>query len=103
MKLILCVIAAATLAACATPQQREARINARISDAQTTCSAMGYASDHPQYQQCTMMVYQQGEANRQAANNQLIQSGLQMMNPPRPAPLQTPVTCRQWNTGWTCQ
>jgi hypothetical protein len=47
---------------------------------------MGYGSDHPQYRECTLTVYQQAEGNRQAAARQLLQSGVQMMIESRPQP-----------------
>lgn len=94
------VTACVVLAACATPAQKQARLEARAAEAVYTCRALGFQDGTPEGVQCALGVMQQREAGRQAAAETMLGVGLGMMaTQPRPAQISS---CRWVGSIWTC-
>lgn len=98
MRGALAVLAVA-VAGCATPQQR---MQQRMIEAESVCSAAGFQQGSPEYQQCTIQMYQAAAANRQAQSAAAIAAGAAMIQASQPKPPPPPVTCRWFANSWIC-
>ena len=79
------------------PTYQEIR-QSQISSAKSACASYGYERDTPEMSQCVQLEVAKIEAQRQRANDAMIQNGLSMMqNASNPTRYNTPVTtnCRR--------
>ncbi len=88
---------------CATPQQRQERLQADLIAALEMCYSVGFQRGSSEAQQCAMQVYSQqkaSDAQRRATAAAIGYTLLQNSRQPAPPPA---VICRQMNVGMVCQ
>lgn len=74
------------LAGCATQEQLQERQRAYMNTLYAQCSAYGFAQGTPDFGQCLMRLDMANRQSGHAANQQLIDSGLNTMRQAQPRP-----------------
>ncbi len=91
------------LGGCATPQQRQERLQADLVAAIEICQSVGFQRLTPEIQQCAMQVYSQQQATDAQRRANAAAIGAVLLQNSRPAAPPPSVVCRQMSVGMVCQ